>query len=85
LARICNIGIAAGKTLTDALIYAALATFPSNRPPSVMVMNKRSLYQLRASRTATNPTGNAAPIPTEVEGIPIISTDSVRLDETAVA
>jgi hypothetical protein len=85
IARICNIGTATGKTLTDALIYAALSTFPSNRPPSLMVMNKRSLFQLRASRTATNPTGNAAPIPTEVEGIPIIATDSVRLDETAVA
>lgn len=85
IARICNIGVAAGKTLTDAMIYSALATFPSNRGPSVMVMNRRSLAQLRASRTATSPTGAPAPVPTEVEGVPIISTESIRNDETAVA
>lgn len=85
VARIANIGTAANTTLTDAMIYNALSTFPSNRGPSIMVMHRRSLFQLRASRTATNPTGQAAPIPTEVAGVPIIVTDSVRLDETAVA
>lgn len=85
IARLCNIGVAAGKTLTDALIYTALSTFPSNRGPTVMVMNRRSLAQLRASRTATSPTGAPAPTPTEVEGVPIINTESIRSDETAVA
>jgi hypothetical protein len=85
LGRICNIGTATGKTLTDALLYQAISTFPSNRGPSVIVMNRRSIYQLRASRTATNPTGTAAPLPTEIEGIPIVVTDSVNNSETAVA
>lgn len=85
MARIANIGTATGKTLTDALIYDALATFPANKLPSVIAMNRRSLGQLRKSRTATNPTGAPAPIPTEVEGIPIVVTDAIRNDETAVA
>ncbi len=85
MARICNIGIAAGKTLTDAHIYDALSTFPSNKGPNVIVMNRRSLGQLRKSRTATNPTGAPAPTPTEVENIPIVTTDAIVNNETALA
>jgi hypothetical protein len=85
LGRICNIGVAAGKTLTDALIYSALSKFPAGRRPSLLVMNTRSQEQLRSSRTATNPTGAPAPTPEEVGGVPILVTDSIRNDETAVA
>jgi hypothetical protein len=85
MARICNIGVAAGKTLTDALIYEAFSKFPSNRGPSVIVMNRRSLEQLRKSRTATNATGAPAPTPTDVSNIPIVTTDAIINTETAVA
>lgn len=83
--RIANIGAAAGKTLTDAMIFEALATFPASRQPTLIAMNRRSLGQLQASRTATNATGAPAPRPTEVEGIPIVVSDGILNTETAVA
>ena len=84
VARIANLADAT-YTLTDAMIYEAIAKFPSSRQPNVIVMNRRSLKQLRASRTATSPTGAPAPIPTEVEGIPIVVTDAISNSEAAVA
>lgn len=83
--RICNIGTAAGKTLTDSMIYDALGRFPASRQPTHIVMNRRSVGQLRKSRTATNSTGAPAPRPTEVDGIPIIVTDLIVSNETLVA
>lgn len=82
MARLAN--LAAGA-LDDDKIFETLALFPSSRPPTVMVMNRRSLKDLRNSRTATNSTGTPAPIPTEVAGIPIIVTDAISNAETAVA
>lgn len=75
--RIKKITADSGKTLTDDLIYQALAKFPAGKPPTVMYMTRRSLYQLRESRTAVNATGAPAPIPTEVAGIPIQATESL--------
>jgi len=72
-ARICNIETA----LTDDDIYNGLALFPSSRQPNLIVMNRAALKLLRKSRTATNPTGDPAPRPTEVDGIPIVCTDAV--------
>lgn len=82
--RIANLA-ASTQTLTDDLIYEALAEFPASRQPNLIVMNRRSQRQLRDSRTATNATGAPAPRPTEVEGIPIIVTDAIGVAETAVA
>lgn len=84
-ARIMNLTAQAGKGLTDALIYDALELFPASRQPNVIVMNRRSLEQLRSSRTATNATGAPAPRPTEVEGIPIIVTDAITSTEAISA
>jgi len=81
--RICN--IAAATTVNDALIYEALALFPASRQPNLIVMNRPNLKKLRASRTATNATGAPAPRPTEVEGIPIIVTDTLGMTEAVVA
>lgn len=72
-ARICNIE----TKLTDDDIYNGLALFPSGRQPNAIVMNRAALALLRASRTATNPSGDPAPRPKEVDGIPIIVTDAV--------
>lgn len=63
--------------LTDAKIYDVLSLFPSGGMPDYIVMNRRSLKQLRESRTATNATGTPAPNPTEVEGVQIIVTDAI--------
>lgn len=83
--RIANITADSGKTLTDELIYSALALFPAARQPNLIVMNRRSLTQLRNSRTATNATGAPAPRPTEVEGIPIVVTDAITSTEALLA
>ncbi len=66
-----------GCGLTDARLFTALAKFPSGIVPDVIFMSRRSLEQLRASRTATNATGAPAPIPTEFEGVPIYTTDAI--------
>lgn len=83
--RIVNLTEDVGKGLTDDLIYEALAEFPASRQPNLIVMNRRSQKQLRASRTATNTTGAPAPRPVDVEGIPIITTDSIINTEALVA
>ena len=75
--RICNLTADSGKGLTDALIATALEGFPSNMGPTIMAMNRRSLGQLQASRTATNSTGAPAPFPTEAFGVPIVVTDNI--------
>ncbi len=77
-----------GKGLTDALISKALAKYPAGHSPSVCLMTRRSLEQLRSSRTATNPTGAPAPFPADVlslagETVPIRVTDAI-LDTEAL-
>ncbi len=64
-----------GKGLDDDLMYDLIEAF--KQPPDMFFMTKRSRKQLRSSRTATNATGAPAPLPTEVEGIPIVRTDSL--------
>ena len=82
--RICNLTADSGKGLTDNLIYTALSRFPGGRVPTHIVMNRRSLSQLRSARTATNATGAPAPIPREVEGIPILVTEALLTTEALV-
>jgi len=83
IGRICNID-AGSNSLTDDLISSAIANFPAARPPTQLVMNRRSLQQLQASRTATNPTGAPAPFPQSSMNIPIVTSDAVLNTETAV-
>lgn len=75
-----------GKGLTDALIYQALSKFPAGTQPDIILCSRRSLEQLRASRTATNQTGTPAPIPESIAGaggaIPIYPTDAIVDTET---
>jgi hypothetical protein len=75
--RIKKLTTDSGKGLTDALISQALAKFPVGLPPDFIFMSRRSLQQLQASRTATNPTGAPAPIPDSSFGVPIMVTDSI--------
>ena len=73
----------ANKGLTDDLLYQLIEKFPAGAPPQAIFMSRRSLGQLRKSRTATNATGAPAPIPTEIEGIPIYATDAIVNNETS--
>lgn len=77
VARIKKLTADSGKGMTDALMYSALELFPAGVAPDVCFMTRRSRAQLRTSRTATNATGTPAPLPQEVEGIPIAVTDSI--------
>lgn len=80
--RICNLTEDSGKGLTDALLGKLYAKFPSTRPPTLILMSRRSREQLRASRTAYSPTGQEVPTPTSWEGIPIITCESISNTET---
>lgn len=81
--RICNLDTGSNK-LTDAKMYGLLEAFPVGRQPTVWLMNRQSLEQLRSSRTATNQTGAPAPRPTEVAGIPIVAVESITSTEAEV-
>jgi len=82
LGRIKKITADADRTLTDDLIAEALSKFPAGVVPDVAYMSRRSLEQLRKSRTATNATGAPAPIPTESFGVPIEVSDAIVDTET---
>ena len=84
-ARIANIEDATNDRLTDDLIYKALATFPAGMGPNLIVCNQAALEMLRASRTATNATGAPAPLPTEVTGIPVVTTDAITSTEAVIS
>lgn len=77
IGRIVNITEDADKGLTDDLIYDLFSQFPSGRMPNLLVASRRSMKQLRESRTATNATGAPAPWPTSVDGVPIITSEAV--------
>lgn len=73
--RICNLTAQTGKGLTDKLGGAALDLLPTGIKPDVWFMSKRSRTQLRDSRSTPETIHPA--MPTELEGIPIIVTDSI--------
>jgi hypothetical protein len=84
-ARLANINTATPASttaLTDDDLYLSL--FPAARQPNMIVMNRTSLRMLRNSRTGVNPTGQPAPRPTELEGIPIIVTDAILNTEATI-
>jgi hypothetical protein len=85
LGRICNLDGTTGHTLTDDMIADGLAKFPAGKVPTHCVMSRSARAQLQKSRTAYSPTGTPAPMPTEVEGVPIVISEHVKLDEAAVA
>jgi hypothetical protein len=82
IGRIKKITAEAGHTLTDAMLGQLLAKFPVGQKPDYFFMSRRSLEQLRESRTATTATGTPAPTPEETFGIPIAPTDSIVDTET---
>lgn len=85
IGRIKNLTTQTGKGLDDDMIAKWLEQFPANRLPDALYMNRRSLRQLRESRTATNATGAPAPFPEDAWGIPIVLTDSLLNTEAIEA
>ena len=83
--RICNLDGTAGHKMTDALLGSALAAFPAALQPNLIVMTRACREELRASRTATTPTGKEADIPDNFQGIPIEVTDALASNETAIS
>ena len=83
--RLANLTEEVGHTLTDDLLAGLLSKAPSNRPVTHFAMNRRSLEQLRRSRTATNAIGAPAPTPTESNGVPIIVVESIGNDEAIIS
>ncbi len=81
--RIANLDASNG--LTDDLIYQALERFPAGHSPDLCIMNRKSQFALRSSRTATNVTGAPAPLVDNVAGIPVITTDAITHAEAVVA
>jgi hypothetical protein len=86
LVRIKNIGTDVGKGMTDSLGQQAIEKFPSGVAPDYFIMNRRSRRQLHDSRTSIAGTGGgilpgAIPLPTSIEGIPIIVTDALSIAE----
>lgn len=82
---------AEAKPLTDKLIADALSTFPVGLQPNLIFMSRASRRGLQKQRTVTlfgqgtkgsvgSATGLTAPLPTEAEGIPIVVTDSIPLE-----
>jgi hypothetical protein len=82
IARIKKLTEDSGKGLTDVLIAKLLNKFPVGVVPDVLFMSRRSLEQLRSSRTATNERGEPAPIPSQAFGIRIEVTDAITNTES---
>lgn len=84
--RIYNIGTDANKGMTDALGQQAIELFPSGVYPDYFIMNRRSRRQLKNSRVAVatgqGVTANSVPLPTDIEGVPLLITDALSNAET---
>lgn len=85
LARLANVPQSGEGTLDDKMLAELLMKFPSAVTPNFVLMSRFDAANLAASRTATNPTGTPAPIPTvwDLGGTPmrIIIDDNVKTDE----
>lgn len=93
--RIANVREQSGKDgLSDKIIAKALRKW-TGRSPDAIWMNREAAYLLQASRSVTifsgmggKPTGGHeafAPMPTDVEGIPIVITDAIGNAEAFVS
>ncbi len=81
-ARIKKLTTDSGKGLTDSLMADLVELFPAGVRPDAIFMSRRSLGQLRGSRTAYDPLGRPAPAPADWDGIPIAVTDAIVNTET---
>lgn len=82
--RIANLEDAASNSLTDDLIAQAMALFPVDQKPNMIVAGRAQQHRLQQSRTATNPTGAPAPFPATAFNTEIITVESLAQNETAI-
>lgn len=90
MVRCKNIGTTALKGMTDTLGATMLEKFPTGIMPDYFVMNRRSRRQLWQARVnqavGSGFTANSVPLPTDIEGVPLLITDAiVNNEETALA
>lgn len=79
--RIKNLGTDTGKGLTDALLAdLMLKARESGATITHLLMTPRSQTQLQKSRQAVITSG-IVPLPTNYEGVPIVTTNSITNDE----
>lgn len=81
--RIKLLGTNTGKTMSDAMAYDLLATMPAGWRPDLWIMNRRSQTQLRKARTSTSSPYLTAPMPTDIDGVPIMVTDAITNTESS--
>ena len=87
IVRIANVTEDAAATASDFLVHKGIQLFEERygwRPDGIL-MSYRSRTQLQNSRTAINTTGQDAPTPVEVDGIPVIATLGIGKTETLLA
>lgn len=78
--RLCNVE----ASLTDDDLYSCLTEFGGGREPNAIFMSRAARELLRASRTAVNPSGQPAGLPTSIEGIPIYVSDAIPNTEAVI-
>ena len=85
----CLVNVDKSHPLTDEALSNALEMFPAGEKPTHIVMNSRCLSLLKKSRAQqlTYRKGQSGQVtyaetPTEFEGIPIVVTDALLVDET---
>lgn len=85
--RICNIDVSDGTThgLTDALLSKMFERFPASKRPTHIALNNKAGGTLQRSRTATSDSGKEADWPKDWQGIPLVYTDQIGFNETAVS
>lgn len=81
VARLCNIE---ANTLTDDKLSLLRELFPASKQPNLIAMNTKARGALQRSRTATTESGRYQDLPTEHDGIPIVTTDGILNTEAAV-
>lgn len=90
IGRVKKLTADSGKGLTDALIAELVSKMPVGMTPDLLLLNRRSAFQLQKSRTATTIYSGAksasgmevmAPTPTESNGIRLVVTDSITSTE----
>ena len=82
IVRIGNLDASNG--LTDDLLSEALERFPAGQQPTHIFCKRSQRGLLQRSRTTYSPTGQPAPVPSEYEGIPIITTDALGQVEAEI-
>ncbi|MEM1213791.1 MAG: major capsid protein [Planctomycetota bacterium] len=83
--RIANVDTTPGSSngLTDDL-FSRIRAKAKTRVPTLALTSFEGQASLQQSRTATNPTGAPAPMPTESHGIPLLPSPHVSAAETAL-